>query len=163
MTRLLLSRCRMIFSNNGTASIEFSLVLIPFLASVLFILELCRIMYLTAAIDLVLAESAHYTSLEPSVTDYELSFNKMLNDNIVLWPLLASGQSVDATVLHCDKISDLVNTASSCTIDDTAGSKILALYSLKYHYKPLFFIFSDGHFDSLFTRKIIYIQEVKRG
>ncbi|CAD7561307.1 hypothetical protein CIP106467_1397 [Citrobacter europaeus] len=40
---------------------------------------------------------------------------------------------------------------------------MLALYSLKYHYKPLFFIFNDGHFDSLFTRKIIYIQEAKRG
>lgn len=120
-------------------------------------------MYLTAAIDLVLAESARYTSLEPSVTNYEQTFNKMLNDNIVLWPLLASGQSVDATVLHCEKVSDLVSTSSSCSIDDTAGSKMLALYSLNYHYKPLFFIFNDGHFDSLFTRKAIYIQEAKRG
>ncbi|HHQ7228721.1 TPA: TadE/TadG family type IV pilus assembly protein [Salmonella enterica subsp. enterica] len=163
MTRLQLSKCRMFIKNNGTASIEFSLVLIPFLASILFILELCRIMYLAAAIDLVLAESARYTSLEPSVTDYEQTFNKMLNDNIVLWPLLSSGQSVDAKVRHCGKISDLVNAAISCTIDDTAGNKMLALYSLNYHYKPLFFIFNDGHFDSLLTRKIIYIQEAKRG
>lgn len=163
MVRLLLSKCGMIFSNKGTASIEFSLVLIPFLVSILFIMELCRVMYLTAAIDLALAESARYTSLEPSVTHYEQNFNKMLNDNIVLWPLLSSGQSVDATVRHCEKISDLRNTASNCTIDDASRKKMLAIYSLTYHYKPLFFIFNDGHFDSLFTRKVIYIQEAKRG
>ncbi|EBS6151965.1 pilus assembly protein [Salmonella enterica subsp. enterica serovar Chester] len=163
MNQSFLFKLRMISSNSGAASIEFSLILIPFLASILFIMELCRIMYLTAAIDLVLAESGRYISLEPSVIDYAQNFNKMLNDNIVLWPLLASGQSVDVSVYHCEKVSDLSNIASSCTMDDTTGKKILAMYSVNYQYKPLFFIFSAGFFDSLLSRKLIYIQEAKRG
>lgn len=163
MIQSTLSKYRGVCSSYGAASIEFSLVLVPFLASLLFIMELCRIMYLTSAIDLVLAESARYTSLEPSTTDYTQNFNKMLNDNIVLWPLLASGQSVDVSVYHCEKVTDLRSIMSSCTVDDTAGKKILAMYSITYHYKPLFFIFSAGYFDSLLSRKVIYIQEAKRG
>ncbi len=163
MARSILSKCKRICDNSGAASVEFSVVLIPFLASLLFIMELCRILYLTAAVDLVLAESARYISLEPSSTDYSLSFNQMLNDNIVLWPLLASDQPVNVSVSHCEKITDLRNMAIKCTTDDVDGKKVLAVYSLTYHYKPLFFLFSYGKFDSLLSRKVVFIQEAKRG
>ncbi|ENW6032992.1 TadE/TadG family type IV pilus assembly protein [Salmonella enterica] len=163
MPRLFLARDNRFLNDEGSASVEFTIVLIPFLASLLFIMELCRVMYLTAAVDLVLAESGRYISLEPAVADYSVSFNKMLNDNIVLWPLLSSGQSVDVSVYHCDKISDLLNITSSCTLADDTGKKVLAIYSVTYHYKPLFFFFSAGHFDSLFIRRVVYIQEAKRG
>lgn len=163
MTRSILSRCKRICDNSGAASIEFSVVLIPFLASLLFIMELCRIMYLTAAVDLVLAESARYISLEPSATDYSQSFNRVLNDNIALWPLLASGQPVNVSVSHCANLADLRDMVSRCTMDDADGNRALAVYSLTYHYKPLFFIFSAGKFDSLLSRKVVFIQEAKRG
>lgn len=163
MARIFLAKDNWFRNNDGSATIEFSLVLIPFLSSLLFIMELCRVMYLSAAIDLVVAESGRYVSLEPSVTDYTGRFNRMLNDNIVLWPLLSSGQPVYVSVYHCEKVLDLIDKGGRCSSDDTSSKKVLAVYSIAYKYKPLFFIFSKGHFDSLLSRDVIFVQEAKRG
>ncbi|POT57833.1 hypothetical protein C3432_07780 [Citrobacter amalonaticus] len=145
---------------DGAIAVELSLVIIPFLISILFIIELCRIMYLSSALDVVLAESGRYISLDSSVTDYSSAFEQNLKNNAKAWPLLYSGTEVSVTVKHCKTISELLN--DNCISGSTTADHFLSVYSFKYSYQPVFFFFSAGYFSSIFERKIVYVQEPNR-
>lgn len=146
--------------DDGAIAVELSLVIIPFLISILFIIELCRVMYLSSALDVILAESGRYISLDSSVTDYSSAFEQNLKNNAKNWPLLYSGTEVSVTVEHCKNIPDLLN--KNCTTGVTADDYFLSVYSFKYSYQPVFFFFSTGFFSSIFERNIVYVQEPNR-
>lgn len=149
------------FKEDGAIAIELSLVLVPFLVSILFIIELCRVMYLSSALDLVLAESGRYISLKDGVSEYSTEFERALDENVKFWPLLSTGnERIAVTVKQCKNISDIISLTCITGADSTG--KPLAVYSFKYHYEPVFFFFGSSFFTSVFERNIVYVQEQNR-
>ncbi|GKX51702.1 TadE/TadG family type IV pilus assembly protein [Budvicia aquatica] len=148
------------FKEDGAIAIELSLVLIPFLVSIFFIIELCRVMYLSSALDLVLAESGRYISLKDGVSEYSAEFERALDENVKFWPLLYTGNKITVTVKQCKDISEIINF--TCITGGASTDKSLAIYSFKYNYEPVFFFFGSSFFTSVFERNIVYVQEQNR-
>ncbi|MDM2843536.1 pilus assembly protein [Citrobacter sp. Cpo090] len=145
---------------DGAIAVELSLVIIPFLVSILFIIELCRVMYLSSALDVVLAESGRYISLDSTVTDHSTAFEQNIKNNASHWPLLFSGSEISVKVKHCKNIADILK--DSCVTGTTTADHLLSVYSFRYSYQPVFFFFGTGFFSSIFERNIVYVQEPNR-
>ncbi|HGB4585863.1 TPA: TadE/TadG family type IV pilus assembly protein, partial [Salmonella enterica subsp. enterica serovar Reading] len=47
----------LVTNERGSALVEVAFVLIPFIVTILFIAELCRVTFISSSLDLVLAES----------------------------------------------------------------------------------------------------------
>lgn len=156
----LMRMIKKIKGEDGAIAVELSLVIIPFLVSILFIIELCRVMYLTSALDVVLAESGRYISLDSTVTNHSEAFEQNIKTSARNWPLLYSGSEISVTVKHCKNIPDLLS--DSCIPGATTTDHFLSVYSFKYNYHPVFFFFGTGFFSSIFERNIVYVQEPNR-
>ena len=147
---------------KGVVAVEFALVFIPFFALVLFTMELSRVIYLYAAIDLSLSEAsqrASYAGTAGEANDYASLFNIAFKNNIEKTPLLFNDDTVDITVKYCDSIDKII--ARNCSGSDSSGMP-LAMYNISYHYKPVFFIFPSDFLQNSLTRNIIHVQEYER-
>lgn len=145
---------------RGAITLEFTLLISFFLILTFYFIELCRIIFLSAAIDLAVAEAGRSASFDgSSVGNYKRSFISSLNENIRLWPFLSSNDTIDVdNVLYCGTVSDLVNDA--CSETWSSGSAKIAVYRVRYSYHPVLtsLIFLDNFSVSMLSRTVAYVQ-----
>ena len=146
---------------KGSVAIEFSMVFIPFIISILFIAELCRVAYLSSTLDLILSESGKIASMSTAPENYQKHFTKEVNSRIKQWPLLSRDVDVDLSILYCDSLETMIRKISHCSSNITFD-KPLALYRLSIDYQPLFFIFPREITVRELSRKIVFVQEFLR-
>lgn len=153
--RLLLS----LLERKGSVSVEVSLIFIPLVSIILLIFELCRIVYISSALDLAVAEASRYAAISTSPSeDYRKVFFNKLKKDIPLFPLLAKDDSLYIEVKYCNSVSDIINE----TCNNDASKKKLAIYHVGYNYTLLFSFFSLESVDSYLQRTVIYVQEYQR-
>lgn len=160
----MLRKAKTIVRNNlngeqGVAAIEFSMVFIPFIISILFIAEMCRVVFISSALDLILAESGHIAAITRKPENYQYYFNNEINKRMSKWPLISHEVHVAISVTWCDNITAVINHA--CTTTD-ARNKPLAFYNVTTDYKPLFFFFPSRIIMGELSRKILLVQEFQR-
>ena len=148
-------------SNSGSTTIELSLVFIPFIMAMLFLAELCRVVYISSALDLILAESGYRTSLRSSESDYKAFFAKELNNRLNTWTLFSKKIKLNFSVLYCDSVGMLADHKSHCSSTNSVN-KPLALYSVSVDYQPLFFIPPHSIINSQLNKKTVFVQEYQR-
>ncbi|MRT55617.1 hypothetical protein GJV11_05770 [Enterobacteriaceae bacterium RIT693] len=141
---------------QGTIALEFSAAIIPFIMSVLFIAEMCRVAHLSATLDLALAQSANIASTSTSHANYESYFSEEINERIRRGPLFSKNTRVQTSVVYCTNMSEFI--AERCTAG-TAIGRPLAVYSASVSYEPLFFIFPKKTVTNKLSRKIVLVQE----
>lgn len=154
---------RLFFKEDGAAAIEFAFVVIPFLISILFIMELCRVIYVMSSVDLILSESSSATVTLKNSTDSEKYFESVVNEMSKGWALLLTGENlkIKTKIVYCQTIAQLAsNQCSSNTASPTASSTAtLGVYTLTVPYEPLFFVFPSSLIQKTMVRKIVLVQE----
>lgn len=135
------------------------MVFIPFIISILFIAELCRIAYLSSTLDLLLAESGHIASLSTSASNYQQYFTREINERIRQKPLFSRDTSVNVSILYCGSIDDLASPNFRDCIAGPPDNMPLAVYSIRIDYKPLFFVFPRKVAIRVLSRRIALVQE----
>lgn len=151
---------RFMHGDSATAAIEFSLILIPFMTSIMFIAEICRVIYISSSVDLILSESAWKTSILQKPENYEWYFNQELNARIAQWPLLPREVKATVRIKYCDSTNQIIT--GSCVNND-GTSKPLAIYNVKIGYTPLFFILPASMPFGEMKRSTLLVQESQRG
>lgn len=151
-------RLKRFFENNdGAIAIEYAFVVVPFIMSILFIMEICRVTYIMSSVDLILAESSSATSTLSKSADTSTYFKKMADKMSQESPLLMFGNmQITTDVTYCSSFDQL--TSGACK-DKSIGTNPLGIYKIEVPYKPLFFIFPASFFSDKMVRKIILIQE----
>lgn len=149
-------------SSKGSTTIEFSLVFIPFIMAMLFLAELSRVVYISSALNLILAESGYRTSLRSPDSDYETFFSQALEAQLAGWPLFSKSMTLELSALYCDNVTMLVDSGRHCSSTNAVG-KPLAFYSVSVKYQPLFFILPKTPVESKLNRKVVFVQEFQRG
>ncbi|VUS64796.1 TadE/TadG family type IV pilus assembly protein [Klebsiella spallanzanii] len=144
-------------NSNGAIAIEYAFVVIPFIMSILFVMEICRVTYIMSSVDLILAESSSATSTLNKSADNSTYFKKMADKMSQESPLLIfRNMQITTDVTYCASFEQL--TTGAC-VDKNIGSNPLGIYKIEVPYKPLFFIFPASFFKDKMVRKIILIQE----
>lgn len=149
-------------SNAGSSAVEFSLVFIPFFMAMLFLAELCRIVFISSALDFILTESGYRASLRSPGSDCNAFFTKALNERLDVWPLFTKKITLGLSILYCDDVTALVDNSKRCSSTNATG-KPLALYNVSVNYQPLFFTFPPSVIESRLNRKVAFVQEFQRG
>lgn len=149
-------------SSSGNAALEFSLLFIPFVMAFLFLAELCRVIYISSALDLILAESSYSTSLRQPGSDYSAYFKKAFNERLAVWPLLTKNIVMHVSTQYCYGITALIKNGKHCSSTHSVGMP-LALYHVNVGYQPLFFQFPTLMVEQRWRRKIVFVQEFQRG
>lgn len=144
---------------NGVASVEFAMVFIPFIISILFIAELCRVAYISSTLDLLLAESGHVASVSSSASNYQQYFLREMNEKIRQKPLFSRGANIHLSIMYCADIEALTSTDFSRCISEPPDNMPLAVYKISVDYRPLFFIFPRASIAHELSRRIVLIQE----
>lgn len=151
---------KFMYGGSATAAIEFSLILIPFMTTIMFIAEICRVIYISSSVDLILSESAWKASISQNPENYERYFNQVLNARIAQWPLLSREVKATVSIKYCDSINQIIT--GSC-VNNNGTSKPLAIYNVKIFYTPLFFIIPASMIFGEIKRSILLVQESQRG
>lgn len=91
-----MSRLRRLFAEeDGAAAIEFAFVIVPFIVSIVFIMELCRVIFIMASLDALLANSGNASAniQDPSNPDLVHEyFQNVINESANGWALLTLGK-----------------------------------------------------------------------
>lgn len=143
---------------DGAAAIEFAVVAFPFIVSILFIMELCRVVYIMSSVDLILSDTANATAILSSSADKKNYFEKHVNDVSKKWMLLLAKDNVkvESTIKYCETIDSLINAQCTDTYSPTAS---IGLYKINVPYEPLFFVFPTKLIQRHMGRTIALIQE----
>lgn len=145
-------------TERGVAAIEFSLVFIPFMLSVLFIIEICRMVFVSSAVDMIIAESGNIAAVTTKPGEYESYFNSEMNKRMKDWPLISNDVIVKVSLASCKDIDAVI--AHNCSTSGTpSGSDGLAFYSMQADYKPLFYFFPTSSAAKILSRRILLVQE----
>ncbi|WP_158784045.1 TadE/TadG family type IV pilus assembly protein [Pantoea sp. BAV 3049] len=152
---------------DGSLVIEFSLVFPVFVFLVFFVFEICRYLFISAAIDATLSSAARTSSSQAStVVDYNLIFRDTIRNESALWAGLIDASQLTTHVSFCSSVTQAI--ADSCSETASSG-KVLAYYQVKYNYRPyLFNGVIPGTEDliaalqSSLSRQLIYVQEYER-
>ncbi|WP_132690904.1 TadE/TadG family type IV pilus assembly protein [Volucribacter psittacicida] len=167
-------------NKKGVSSIEFTLTIGVFLFVVFLILELARIVLLSAYWDLAIAEGVRITKNQKAVNgNYEELFKKNLieqrnkYENYTLAYLAESSDSkIEVKVEYADTLNDLINGNFRQPTKDKNGNLIsptgkeasIASYTVNYNYKFLLPLpmLAENWVNTLFQRKILIVQEYER-
>lgn len=154
----MLSVNKLLSRNEGAVAIEFAFVVIPFLISILFIMELCRVVYIMSSIDLILSEASSATATRKSIVDNNDYFENTANKMSSGWALLLAGGNVkvNTNIEYCATLGELTNRRCSVTGSNTSP---LAIYEVIVPYSPIFFIFPSSIVQKQMTRRIVLVQE----
>ena len=144
---------------DGVVAIEFSMVFIPFIISVLFIIEMSRVVFVSSAMDLIIAESGHLASITRAPEKYQLYFNEEINKRMTSWPLISSDVKVKVSVVWCADLAEIIK--NNCNATD-ARNRPLAMYGVVTDYQPLFLFFPIKSIVHELSRKVLFVQEFQR-
>lgn len=144
--------------NEGAVAIEFAFVVVPFIISILFILELCRVVYIMSSIDLILSEASSATATRRNIADNNEYFESAVNNMSSGWALLLAGGNikVNTNIEYCATIEQLTSRHCSSTGSNTSP---LAIYEVNVPYSPIFFVFPSSVVQQQMTRRIVLVQE----
>ena len=145
------------FSNRGSITIEFSIVLILFLFILLSGAEVARLFYISSSLDLAVSEAAKSAKNKESTNNS--SYISILNKKLaahqgVLGSFIAKNNEVNINVFFSGNVSDLVNSENS---NDTKLP--LVKYRISYLYRPVFFPISPSWANTLLLREVVFAQE----
>ena len=153
--------------SKASLTVEFSFISLVFVFMVFFIFELCRYLFVSAAIDSTLSTAARNASTQVNVTtDYNVLFRNAVRNESALWGSVIDHSLLYSSVKYCTSIDRAI--AGPCSSTAAAG-KMLAYYQIGYRYRP--FLFSGGlpgmsklinTLQSSLTRQLIYVQEYER-
>ncbi len=151
-------RFRFLCSNTGSMTIEFSIVIVLFIFTLLFCSEIARLFYISASLDLAVSEaakSAKNKELSDS-KDYQTLFReKLIMQQGVLGTFITANNAVIANVKFGNTISDIINN----NMNTINGDETLASYTVSYTYKPIFFPIPSIWANTLLSREVIFVQE----
>lgn len=151
------------FKNRaGAVTVEIAIAFIPLILLLLYIIELGCVFYLSASIDLVMVQSARYTSAINKTAennpDYQAIFEKHLMKNINFLPLLGNYKNLTVAVKFCQTIDEINNNSCGSIAED----RPIALYRVIYDYQPIFLAIPETIITNGFTRTLAYVQESER-
>lgn len=152
------------FRQNGSATMEFAFVVIPFIISVLFIMELCRIVYIMSSVDLILSDTSSTTAISTTSTNNDADFDRAVNDMAKSWVLLGGKDlKIETNVEYCQSVQQLVDNKCELVAKtpDAATTATLAVYKITVPYKPVFFVFPGAFMQNTMTRQVVLVQEHK--
>lgn len=150
---------------RGALSIEFAFVVIAIITIFFFVVEMCRIIYISSAMDVSVSEASRYSSMENGQSvNYSEIFGERLNKDVPLWPLLTSSNRLSVEVAYCNTIQDAtyyvsgVNRNGCNSVDSNTP---LAIYTVTYNYELIFpTMFSV--LQKALVRNVIYVQEYQK-
>ncbi|MFA3781149.1 TadE/TadG family type IV pilus assembly protein [Yersinia sp. 1652 StPb PI] len=140
-------------SNEGSVTIEFTVVFVLFLLTLLSCAEISRLLYISASLDLAVSEAVKSTKNREDSNSAIL--RQSLNaQNGILGAFITNNNAINTTVEFSNNISDLINQIYS-------GSETspLAKYTVTYIYHPLFFPISSHWANIQLSREVIFVQE----
>ncbi|WP_169748773.1 TadE/TadG family type IV pilus assembly protein [Tatumella morbirosei] len=154
---------------HGSITLEFAFIFIIFVFFVFLIFEVCRYMYISASVDLTLAEAARITSRSEEIVDYPDLFARTVDEQSDLLSMFIDPDDFTLKITYCSSVS----AAMTGNCSSGSGSKYpLAIYSASYRYQPLLFSYDDddSSISQLLTslnkpisRRLVYVQEYERG
>ncbi|WP_318357394.1 TadE/TadG family type IV pilus assembly protein [Enterobacter sp.] len=155
----MLKKKSLICRNEGFVAIEFALVVIPFIISILFIMELCRVIYIMSSIDIILSETSSAVATSQSSSgnkEFQKRFSEVSNG----WALLLTGKNINikTDIKYCPTINDLVIGRCS-NAPAVAANATLAIYQVNVPYEPVFFIFPTSFVQKQMFRRVVLILE----
>lgn len=160
---------RRVRPEQGVITIEFSFIFIIFIFFIFLFFEVNRFVYVSASIDLTLSEAARITSrTESSDSNYTEVFASNIRQQSSFWNMFIDASNFTLTVRYCNSVSAAVN--GNCNSTDGRNFP-LALYSVRYRYRPLLFTFAGNSavnnlfnsLDNYLSRQLLYVQEYESG
>lgn len=143
-------------NKQGVVAVEFALVFIVVITALMFIFELCRLIYIVGAINLTIAEAGRYGAYQESQTTIETNFHNALKKNMDNWPLFNKTNEIKINIQYCSTIHEYLNNQCASS---PGYSRYLLIYNVNYHYKPIFFYFPGDLMNSIISEKAAIIYE----
>ncbi|CNC50329.1 putative tight adherance operon protein [Yersinia frederiksenii] len=148
---------RLVNSNKGSITIEFSITFLIFIFTLLFSAEISRLFYISASLDLAFSEAVK--SAKNKQRNENSRYNtvlkaKLLTQQGVLGSFITKTNSVKTSVKFSQDIHDIIN--NNMSNDDTLP---LAKYTVRYSYQPIFFPIPSYWGKTLLSREVIFVQE----
>ncbi|RKS87728.1 tight adherence protein E [Orbus hercynius] len=147
-------------NRSGVTSIEFAIVIVPFLLVLLFLIELCRFIALSAVFDLSVAEAGRLVSRQRLNNETYLSlFNKKIHDSnsTFMWLFFdeVTKNDINIHITYCENLSDI--SANLCNND---SSKKIAIYNINYLGANSIFAVGLKYFSGTeLSSSLVYVQE----
>ncbi|WP_420072500.1 MULTISPECIES: TadE/TadG family type IV pilus assembly protein [unclassified Yersinia (in: enterobacteria)] len=140
-------------SNEGSVTIEFTVVFVLFLLTLLSCAEISRLLYISASLDLAVSEAVKSTKNREDSNSAILR-QSLTAQNGILGAFITNNNAINTTVEFSNNISDLINQIYS-------GSETspLAKYTVTYIYHPLFFPIPSHWANIQLSREVIFVQE----
>ena len=149
-------RWRFFRSNTGSVTVEFTIVFVLFIFTLLFSAEISRLLYISASLDLAVSEAAKSAkNKEINNESYQSIFNSKLIEQQGIFGKFISPNNTVATVEFANSIADITSNKMSAQ----HSNQKLARYTVRYKYKPMFFSIPSIWADSLLSREVIFAQE----
>ncbi|MEG0405514.1 MAG: pilus assembly protein [Acinetobacter sp.] len=148
---------KLLGEQSGASVIEFGFVFIPFMASLLIIIESSRLVYVTTALDLVLAESARSVSLLDESDYFDSNFKERFSEKLKSWPLINSDVRFTSNVTFCNSLLEV--NEGSCKGDSKSP---LAIYDVNIEMSMMVSLFKWPK-NFMVERSILFVQEFNRG
>lgn len=144
--------------NDGAVAIEFAFVVIPFVISILFIMELCRVVYVMSSVDLILSEAGNASVTLSSASKADEYFDDMINKMAQNWPFLLYSKDIkiQTSIQYCNSITELASSKCSSSYSSDA---LLSIYQITVPYKPVFFAFPNSLLQNDMVRRVVFVQE----
>lgn len=162
------SRTKKIFAKEqGSVVVEFSFIFPIFIFLVVFVFEICRYLFISAAIDATLSSAARTSSSQASsVVNYNVIFRNIIRKESALWGGFIDPSLLSTSVRFCSTV-DLAILGSCSSSNST--DRILAYYKVEYNYQPYLFNGAIPGTEDLIaalrsslSRQMIYVQEYER-
>lgn len=145
-------------SNKGSVAIEFSIVFVLFVLTLLFSSEAARLFYISASLDLAVSEAAKSAKNKENGDNatYQSKFFEKLNaQQGMLGKFINQNNHVTVNVSFSNNISDIIADNMSTRYADQK----LARYTVSYTYSPIFFPIPSLWANTLLSREVIFVQE----
>ena len=159
---------RSVSREQGSITLEFSFIFIVFVFLVFLIFEVCRYLYISASVDLTLAEAARITSRTENNADYSALFTRNVKEQSALLSMFIDPRDFTLKITYCSSVSRAMT--GNCSTGNSSKFP-LAVYSASYRYQPLLFAFDNNSsvkqlltsLNNSLNRRLVYVQEYERG
>ena len=148
-------------NESGATTLEFTFFITSFLIILFFFIELCRVIFISAALDLAVAQSGRAASFDSNAAvNYTAVFKKSLAENSRLWPFLGNDDDIEIKpIKYCVDVQQLID--DTCSSTQSPSGSVLAIYSIQYAYSPVLakLLLMSNFNNSMLKREVIYVQQ----